>query len=113
MKIISRITVLLVALASLAGCLYAPVGSRTVAIPPGMSNDEVFEVAIDAARAVGLPPVSSLSKANGTIDFGNFGMSSLGTTCMVRIRALGHGLKWGRVVTWIHRSTDFSFPTVG
>ncbi len=56
-------------------------------IPASLNSDQALEAAIDAAKAVGLRPVSKLDKANGIVEFGNFSMVEIGTTGQVRIRS--------------------------
>lgn len=88
----SRIRIVL--LASVVGALFAacahfPTSSHTVAVPAAAQGRDVLEVAIEAARSVGLPPVTKLDKANGVVEFGSFGMDVIGYTAQVRQRSDG------------------------
>lgn len=87
MKLITRLVLIAFTATAFVGCVHTPLGSRTVAIPASLNSDQVLEIAIDAAKAVGLRPVSKLDKANGIVEFGNFEMSEMGTTGQVRVRA--------------------------
>jgi len=89
MKHISRIALLAFATTAIVGCAHFPTASRTVAIPPSIESEEVLDIAADSAKAVGLPPVTKLDKANEIVEFGGFGNPELGTTGQVRIRADG------------------------
>jgi hypothetical protein len=80
------ITVAGVALA--AGCAHAPTATETVTVPPARSVD-VLDVAVDAARAVGLPAVTKLDKASGVVEFGSFDTPATGYAAQVRRRPDG------------------------
>ena len=51
-----------------AGCAHVPTANQTVAVPAPARNLDLLEVAIDAAKAVGLPSVTKLDKANGVVE---------------------------------------------
>ena len=72
--------------AALVGCTFAPTASSTVAVPARLTSRQVLDIAADAGKAVGFPPVTKIDKANGVVEFGNYEMSELGTTAQVRIR---------------------------
>lgn len=71
---------------ALVGCTFSPANSGTVAVPARLTNGQVLDIAADAGKAVGFPPVTKIDKANGIVEFGNYEMSELGTTAQVRVR---------------------------
>lgn len=72
----------------LAGCSFFPTAHRTLAVPQAAKGD-VLEIAIEAARTVDLPPPTKIDKANGVVEFGDFGGSVLGYTAQVRVKSDG------------------------
>ncbi len=94
MKKASRSIHVIIAIAStvvtlVAGCAHVPTANQTVAVPAPARNLDLLEVAIDAARAVGLPAVTKLDKANGVVEFGSFDTAATGYTAQVRRRPDG------------------------
>jgi uncharacterized protein YgiM (DUF1202 family) len=71
-----------------AGCA-APTATQTVAVPAPARSLDVLEVAVDAARAVGLPAVTKLDKTNGVVEFGSFEAPASGYAAQVRRRPDG------------------------
>jgi uncharacterized protein YgiM (DUF1202 family) len=72
-----------------AGCAHVATVSQTVAVPAPAGDVDVFDAAIDAARAIGLPAVTKLDKTGGVVEFGSFETSATGYTAQVRRRADG------------------------
>jgi hypothetical protein len=72
-----------------AGCVYHPTFNQTIPVPASAHSRDVLEVAIDAAKAVGLPPATKVDKANGVVEFGAFGRPVTGYTAQVRVRSDG------------------------
>lgn len=72
-----------------AGCAHVPTANQTVAVPAPARNLDLLEVAVDAARAVGLPAVTKFDKANGLVEFGSFDTAATGYTAQVRQRPDG------------------------
>jgi SH3 domain-containing protein len=70
----------------LAGCATVPTANQTVAVPPPARSLDLMDVAIDAAKAVGLPPATKVDKANGVVEFGTFDTGATGYTAQVRRR---------------------------
>ena len=68
-----------------AGCA-VPTANQTVAVPAPARSLDLLEVAIDAAKAVGLPPATKVDKANGVVEFGTFDTGATGYTAQVRRR---------------------------
>jgi hypothetical protein len=80
---------LLTGIILIAGCVSFPTANRTVAIPASAKNTDLLELAIDAARDVGLPPATKVDKADGIVEFGGFEAPELGYAAQVRIRSDG------------------------
>jgi uncharacterized protein YgiM (DUF1202 family) len=72
-----------------AGCAHVPTASQTVAVPPPARNLDLLDVAIDAAKAVGLPAVTKLDKTNGVVEFGSFETPATAYAAQVRQRPDG------------------------
>ncbi len=72
-----------------AACTHFPVANNTVAVPAAAKGRDVFDIAIDAARSVDLPPATKIDKANGVVEFGSFGMPVLAYSAQVRKRSDG------------------------
>lgn len=72
-----------------AGCASVPTAKQTVAVPPPARSLDLLEVAIDAAKAVGLPSVTKLDKANGVVEFASLEAPATGYTAQVRQRPDG------------------------
>jgi hypothetical protein len=72
-----------------AGCAYFPTYNQTIPVPASAHARDVLEVAIDAAKAVGLPPTTKVDKANGVVEFGAFGRPVTGYSAQVRVRSDG------------------------
>ena len=83
-----RIVITVAGAALAAGCAHAPTATETVTVPPARSVD-VLDVAVDAARAVGLPAVTKLDKAGGVVEFGSFDTPATGYAAQVRRRPDG------------------------
>lgn len=77
------------AVAFLAGCAHIPTANQTVAVPVPAADFDLLHVAIDAARAVGLPAVTKFDKAQGVVEFGSSDMVPNGYTAQVRRRPDG------------------------
>jgi len=75
--------------ALVAACAFAPTATHTVAVPAVAQGRDVLELAIEAARSAGLPPVTRLDKVNGLVEFGAFGFDAIGYTAQVRQRSDG------------------------
>ncbi len=73
----------------IAGCVSFPTANRTVAVPASAKSTDLLELAIDAARDVGLPPATKIDKADGIVEFGGFETPELGYAAQVRIRSDG------------------------
>ena len=71
-----------------AGCA-VPTATQTVAVPAPARSLDVLDVAVDAARAVGLPAVTKLDKTNGVVEFGSFEAPGSGYAAQVRQRPDG------------------------
>jgi hypothetical protein len=76
-------------LIAFAGCVNMPTKSGTIAYSPTVKSGDVIEAAINVARSMGFPPATKIDKANGLVDFGNFGSPMLGITAQVRIKTEG------------------------
>lgn len=86
----TRLIMIASAVASLiAGCAHVPTANRTVAVPPPASSLDVLDVAVDAAKAVGLPAATKLDKANGVVEFGSFDTAGSEYAAQVRRRPDG------------------------
>lgn len=72
-----------------AGCASVPTARQTVAVPPPARSLDLLEVATDAAKAVGLPSVTKLDKANGVVEFASLEAPATGYTAQVRQRPDG------------------------
>jgi uncharacterized protein YgiM (DUF1202 family) len=85
-RIVIVITCAVVSL--VAGCA-VPTATQTVAVPAPARSLDVLEVAVDAAKAVGLPAVTKLDKTNGVVEFGSFETPASGYAAQVRRRPDG------------------------
>jgi hypothetical protein len=83
-----RVVITIASIAVAAGCAHAPTATQTVAVPPARSVD-VLDVAVEAARAVGLPAVTKLDKAGGVVEFGSFETPATGYAAQARRRPDG------------------------
>jgi hypothetical protein len=84
-----RILIAFTGIALAAGCAHAPVATQTVDVPAAAARVDVLDVAVDAARAVGLPAVTKLDKAGGVVQFGSFETGATGYTAQARRRPDG------------------------
>jgi uncharacterized protein YgiM (DUF1202 family) len=84
----TRIAIACAVVCLVAGCA-VPTATRTVAVPAPARSLDVLEVAVDAARAVGLPAVSKLDRTNGVVEFGAFETPSSEYAAQVRRRPDG------------------------
>jgi hypothetical protein len=72
-----------------AGCAHAPTAKQTVAVPAPARDLDVLQVAVEAARTVGLPAVSKLDKIDGVVEFGSFQTPASDYAAQVRQRPDG------------------------
>lgn len=84
-----RLVMAFTVIALAAGCAHAPTARQTVEMPVPAPTLDVLDVAADAARAVGLPAVTKLDRANGVIEFGAFQTGATDYTAQVQRRADG------------------------
>jgi len=87
MKAIRQNLLAFVLVAIAAGCAFAPVATRNVSYSAALSQGDVIEVAIDAAREAKFPAATKIDKQNGSVEFGNYQMSELGTTALIRVKS--------------------------
>jgi hypothetical protein len=72
-----------------AACAHVATVSQTVAVPAPAGGLDVFEAAIDAAKASGLPAVTKLDKTKGVVEFGPFETPAIGYAAQLRQRPDG------------------------
>jgi hypothetical protein len=84
-----RILITFTGIALAAACAHTPTATQTVDVPAPARSLDVLDVAVEAARAVGLPPVTKLDKAGGVAEFGSFDSGATGYTAQVRRRPDG------------------------
>jgi hypothetical protein len=72
-----------------AGCAHVPTASQTVSVPPPARSIDVLDVAVAAAKSVGLPPATKLDRSGGVVEFGAFESPAAGYVAQVRRRPDG------------------------
>jgi uncharacterized protein YgiM (DUF1202 family) len=72
-----------------AACAHVATVSQTVAVPAPAPDVDVFEAAIGAAKASGLPAVTKLDKTRGVVEFGAFETPATGYAAQLRQRPDG------------------------
>jgi hypothetical protein len=86
MKFIRVTTVLLMAIVS--GCMHYPTVTKMIPVDIQLQNRaEILELAVDVAKSMSLPEVTKFDPANGIVEFGPFGVPSVGITAQVRVRS--------------------------
>lgn len=85
----TTIVIACTAVAFLAGCAHVPTAHQTAAVRVPAGDFDLLQVAIDAARAVGLPGVTKFDLAQGLVEFGSSGTAATGYTAQVRRRPDG------------------------
>ena len=71
------------------GCAHFPQETRFIQVENSINKNELLELAIDVAREMDFPPMTKLEKANGIVEFGEFGSSVTGLTAQVRVKENG------------------------
>src|SRR5687768_1579493 len=84
-----RILITFAGIVLAAACAHAPTATQTVDVPAPARSLDLLDIAVDAARAVGLPAVTKLDKANGVVEFGSFDTAATGYAAQVRRRPDG------------------------
>ena len=73
----------------LIGCVFTPTANQSLTAPPAAKAGDIIDAAVDAASTAGLPGPTTVDKANGLVQFGNYTMSEIGYSAQVRIRSDG------------------------